>query len=36
MAKYVYLYTGGGMPENEQEGAKLMKQWQDFLGAWAR
>src|SRR5205823_2425458 len=32
MAKYVYLYTGGGMPESEEEGARLMKQWQDFLG----
>jgi hypothetical protein len=32
MAKYVYLYTGGGMPESEDEGARVMKAWQDFLG----
>jgi len=34
MAKFVYIYTGGGMPENEEEGARLMKQWQDFLGGF--
>jgi hypothetical protein len=34
MAKFVYIYTGGGMPESEEEGAKLMKQWQDFLGGF--
>jgi hypothetical protein len=32
MAKYVYLYTGGGMPETEEEGKRVMKDWQDFLG----
>jgi hypothetical protein len=34
MAKFVYIYTGGGMPESEEEGARLMKQWQDFLGGF--
>jgi hypothetical protein len=34
MAKYVYIYTGGGMPETEEEGARVMKQWQDFLGGF--
>jgi len=34
MAKFVYIYTGGGMPDSEEEGAKLMKQWQDFLGGF--
>ena len=34
MAKFVYIYTGGGMPETEEEGAKVMKQWQDFLGGF--
>ena len=34
MAKFVYIYTGGGMPDSEEEGARLMKQWQDFLGGF--
>jgi hypothetical protein len=34
MAKFVYIYTGGGMPESEEEGAAAMKQWQDFLGGF--
>jgi hypothetical protein len=34
MAKFVYIYTGGGMPDSEEEGARLMQQWQDFLGAF--
>jgi hypothetical protein len=34
MAKFVYIYTGGGMPESEEEGARVMKQWQDFLGGF--
>ena len=33
MAKFVYLYTGGSMPETEEEGQKLMKAWMDWLGA---
>ena len=34
MAKFVYLYTGGGMPETEEEGQRVMKAWQDFLGGF--
>ena len=34
MAKFVYIYTGGGRPESEEEGARVMKQWQDFLGGF--
>jgi len=30
MAKYVLLYTGGGMPESEEEQAAVMAAW----GAW--
>lgn len=32
MAKYVYLYKGGGMPESEEEGKRLMEAWQSWLG----
>ena len=34
MAKFVYIYTGGGMPESEEEGARVMKAWQGFLGGF--
>ncbi|MFC4273143.1 hypothetical protein GQF03_08135 [Sneathiella chungangensis] len=30
MPKFVFAYHGGGMPETEEEGAKLMAAW----GAW--
>ncbi len=30
MAKYVLMYSGGGMPETEEEQAKVMAAW----GAW--
>jgi hypothetical protein len=30
MANYVLVYHGGGMPEMEEEGARLMAAW----GAW--
>jgi hypothetical protein len=30
MAKYLLSYHGGGMPESEEEGAKVMAAW----GAW--
>lgn len=36
MAKFVLLYSGGGMPETEEETAKVMKAWEDWyteLGA---
>ena len=30
MGKFVLVYTGGGMPESEEEQAKVMAAW----GAW--
>jgi hypothetical protein len=30
MTKFVLVYTGGGMPESEEESAKVMAAW----GAW--
>ena len=27
MAKYVFAYTGGGMPETEEEGKRAMEAW---------
>jgi hypothetical protein len=30
MTEFVLVYTGGGMPESEEEGAKVMEAW----GAW--
>jgi hypothetical protein len=30
MAKYLLLYHGGGMPENEEESAAVLKEW----GTW--
>jgi len=32
MAKFVYIYTGGSMPESEDEGKALMAKWEAFLG----
>ena len=32
MADYVLLYTGGGMPETEEEQARVMKAWEDWYG----
>ena len=34
MAKYVYMYTGGGMPESEEEGKRVMEAWTAFLGGF--
>jgi hypothetical protein len=34
MAKFVYIYTGGGMPETEEERTQVMSAWQDFLGGF--
>lgn len=36
MGKYLLLYSGGGMPETEEETARVMKAWTDWytrLGA---
>jgi hypothetical protein len=30
MTKYVFFYVGGGMPESEEETAKVMKAWEDW------
>ena len=32
MAKYVFIYKGGGMPESEEEGQRLMQAWMTWLG----
>ena len=32
MGKFVYIYTGGSMPESEEEGKKVMAAWEAFLG----
>ena len=32
MAKFVYIYTGGSMPETEEEGKQVMQAWTDWLG----
>jgi hypothetical protein len=33
MAKFVYIYTGGSMPESEEEGKAVMAKWMSWLGA---
>ena len=33
MAKYLLLYHGGGMPENEAETAKVIKAWTDWYNS---
>lgn len=33
MAKYLLLYTGGGMPEGEAEGAAVMQAWMNWFGS---
>lgn len=33
MAKYVFAYHGGGMPESEEEQAKHMAAWGEWMGA---
>jgi hypothetical protein len=30
MADYALLYSGGGMPETEEETARVMKAWNDW------
>ncbi|MFD1159886.1 YciI family protein [Roseovarius aestuarii] len=32
MPKFVFAYHGGGKPESEEEGAKVMAAWQNWLG----
>ncbi|MGZ4136765.1 MAG: YciI family protein [Actinomycetota bacterium] len=31
MADYLLLYSGGGMPETEEEQAQVMKAWDDWF-----
>ncbi len=33
MNKYMLAYHGGGMPDTPEEGAKVMKAWNDWYGA---
>jgi hypothetical protein len=32
MGKFVYAYKGGGMPETEEEGKRVMEAWMGWLG----
>jgi hypothetical protein len=32
MAKYLLSYHGGGMPETEEEGARVMAAWESWMG----
>jgi len=32
MAEFVFLYTGGSMPETEEEQARVMQAWTDWYG----
>ena len=32
MAKFIFVYHGGKMPETEEEGAQVMADWQAWLG----
>lgn len=33
MAKYLFVYHGGKMPESPEEGAKVMAEWQAWFGS---
>ncbi len=32
MAKFIFVYHGGKMPETQEEGARVMAQWEAWLG----
>ena len=32
MAKYLFVYHGGSMPETEEEQARIIQAWMDWLG----
>lgn len=32
MANYLLVYHGGGMPETQAEGARIMQAWTDWFG----
>lgn len=31
MAKFLYIYHGGSVPQSEEEGARVMKAWMDWF-----
>jgi hypothetical protein len=33
MPKYLFSYHGGGMPESEEEGARVMAAWGEWMGS---
>ncbi|WP_420642714.1 YciI family protein [Candidatus Leptofilum sp.] len=33
MTQFVLLYTGGSMPESEEESAKVMQEWGAWMGS---
>tara|TARA_R110002074_G_scaffold341358_1_gene511911 strand:+ start:476 stop:790 length:315 start_codon:yes stop_codon:yes gene_type:complete len=33
MSKFVFIYHGGEMPETEEEGARVMAEWEAWFGA---
>ena len=35
MPKYLFTYHGGGMPESEEEAARHMAAWGEWMGAHA-
>jgi|SRR4051794_12944677 hypothetical protein len=32
MAKYLYAYHGGGVPQSKEEGERIMKAWMGWFG----
>lgn len=33
MANYLFTYHGGGVPETEEDGAKVMAAWEAWMGS---
>ncbi len=33
MTKYLFAYHGGGMPDTEEESAKVMAAWGEWMGS---
>ena len=33
MAKYAFIYHGGGAPSSPEEGAKIMAAWKEWMGS---
>jgi hypothetical protein len=36
MPKYLLVYHGGSVPQTPEEGAKVMKQWTDWIGTMGK